>query len=245
MQQQQQQQSAAEGAPRPVPCTVAATQLPPLLQEQLPPPPLQQQQLQMGAPRAAALAHPPFQEQQQPAVRTAARCSTGQDMETDLRSSWGSERSADVSSWQDLQARLREELGAGAETPCGTIRLADQGAAAALQRHASLGTDDQACGGGSGGAAPCAVLRASADCEAASIRSSMEAPSCTDRQASMRPLRASMRGAQWQSHLPSPPGDGASTDPLLGPHQGPTSSGNAQHRSSGRGGSSTNHMVRV
>lgn len=149
-----------------------------------------------------------------------ARCSTGQDMETDLRSSWGSERSADVTSWQSLQARLREEAGMAA--PASRLPSAAAGLAAAIHRQASMVSD-----GGD------AAMRGSADCggNVHSGRSSLDAPSCADRQTSQLPLRSAMRGPAWHSHLASPPeggGDGTSPDLLLG-----RSSGSSKQRSRG------------
>ncbi len=150
---------------------------------------------------------------------TIARCSTGQDMETDLRSSWGSERSADVTSWQSLQARLREEAGMGGHA--GRLPSAAAGLAAAIHRQASMVSE-----GGD------AAMR-SADCGGSvhSGRSSLDAPSCSDRQTSQLPLRSAMRGPAWHSHLASPPeggGDATSPDPLLG-----RSSGSSKQRSRG------------
>lgn len=138
------------------------------------------------------------------------RCSTGQDMETDLRQSWDSERSADVRPWQTLQARLREEASGPA-------------AAALQQRQASMASEGDA------------AMRASGD-GLPSARSSLDAPSCSvERQTSQLPLRSAMRGEPWHSHLPSPPGDDASPDPLLGRSTG---SGRQRRRGSNsvRGG---------
>lgn len=150
------------------------------------------------------------------AQRGAARCSSGgQEMDTDidqqqLRSSWGSDRSADVAPWQNLQARLRE--GAAAD-------------AAECRRQASLASE---------GGASDAPMRGSVE-GAPSVRSSLDGPTCSERQTSQLPLRAAARGgAPWHSHLASPRQgvdlDGASPDTLL---QGRSSSGRKQ-RSDGR-----------
>ncbi|KAL4437247.1 hypothetical protein ABPG75_004386 [Micractinium tetrahymenae] len=201
-----------ELVPPPAPCAAAAAPA------HLPPPLHQQQQQQQGL-----------------AGHSAARCSTGQDMETDLRSSWGSERSADVTGWQSLQARLRDEAGtgegAGAPYDSGGMRLGGlAGAATAPRQRAGPATEDEPAGSG-----PCAMARSTADREAGSLRSSLDGPTCSDRQGSLLPLRASVRPHQWGSHLPSPPGgDDASPDPLLSGHRGPSSSGNSRQRS-GRG----------
>lgn len=102
------------------------------------------------------------------------------EMELDLRSSWGSERSADVLPWREMQARLHEEYAA--------VHAArqQQGGAGPAQSHE-------------------AMLRASSE----SLRDSLEMPSCTDRTASFVPLRTSIRGHWQQSHLPysSPAGE--------------------------------------
>lgn len=148
------------------------------------PQPRQQQQQQLGdAARPAS------------AQRVAARCSSGQEMETDLRSSWGSERSADVMPWQSLQARMRE----GAA-----------GDAAECRRQASEGPSD-------------APMRGSAE-GAPSVRSSLDGRTPSERQTSQLPLRAAMRSQHWNSHLASPPADadldGTSPDPLLGRSSG-------------------------
>ena len=162
-------------------------------------------------------------------------------METDLRSSWGSERSADVAGWQSLQARLRQEAGVedGAGTPyCGGgggVRLGSPGGTAASPlRQGSLAAEGEPSGGG-----PCAMAGSTVDREAASQRSSLDGPACSERQGSLLPLRASVRPHQWGSHLASPPGcDGASPDPLLAGHRDPSSSGNSRQRAGRSSGNS-------
>lgn len=160
-------------------------------------------------------------------------------METDLRSSWGSDRSADVAGWRSLQARLREEAdaGDGVGTPLGgggVRRGSLAGKAASLRRQADMATDEGPASGGR-----CTVARSTADGEAGSLRSSLEGPACSDRQGSLLPLRASLRPHQWGSHLASPPGcDGASPDPLLAGHGGPSSSGGSRQRAGRSSGNS-------
>jgi hypothetical protein len=162
-------------------------------------------------------------------------------METDLRSSWGSERSADISGWQALQARLREEAGHTHQLPssasAGCLPMLEDSEHGQLQQH-----QHQHLERGAGAAQPAAPRHAArapaatADGDlngAASLRSSLDGgPTCCERQTSMLPLRATMRSSQWHSHLSFPPleGDGASPDPLLG-GQGAGSSGGSRQRS--------------
>ncbi|KAL4439429.1 hypothetical protein ABPG77_008758 [Micractinium sp. CCAP 211/92] len=178
--------------------------------------------------------------QQGPAGASAARCSTGQDMETDLRSSWGSERSAEVANWQHIQAQPQEEACAedGAGTPhhdCSGVGLGSLGGrVAGLHRQSSMGTEAGPFGG-----VPRALARGTAAAEASSQRSSLDGPACSDRQASLLPLRASVRPNQWGSHLPSPPGcDGASPDPLLSGHREASSGGSSRQRAGRSSGNS-------
>ena len=101
------------------------------------------------------------------------------EMECDLRSSWGSERSADVQQpWRSMQACLHDQFAQ-------VRRKSHEGGLAA-----------------NGGASPGDIgmhLRSSTD---SLLRESLELPSCTERQASLVPLRTSIRG-HWQhkSHL--------------------------------------------
>ena len=224
-QQQQQQPIGEQQSQQPCAPQPPASQAP--LAAPLSPRATQQHQHQRPAPLAPHAQHLHEGEARHGSrlggqARTSglARCSTGQDMETDLRSSWGSERSADVTSWQSLQARLREEAGMAAHA--GRLPSAAAGLAAAIHRQASMVSE-----GGD------AAMRGSADCGGSvhSGRSSLDAPSCADRQTSQLPLRSAMRGPAWHSHLASPPeggGDGTSPDPLLG-----RSSGSSKQRSRG------------
>jgi hypothetical protein len=162
-----------------------------------------------------------------------ARCSTGHDMDTDLRASWGSDRSADVSGWRSVQARLRHaaELppspgpAALLDSPEGSLcgarpvgGLLPAPAVAAAMRRRSTPADDP--------------MRYSAD-GALSTRSSLDGPACSERQTSMVPLRSGEpRSHAWHSHLPSPPADardGTSPDPLLGAR---STGGGSRRRSS-------------
>lgn len=230
---EQQQAAAAAGPSAQQRCQ--APELPPLpsltaLVMQPQPPSLQQQHA------AEVDGHGGHGQQAGHSHAAAERHSTGQDMETDLRCSWGSDCSADVSGWQGVQARLRDAANLAASpgpslrgSPAGSLLGEQAGAArqpaAACRRQSSLADDP---------------MRASAD-GAMSTRSSLDGgPSCSERQTSLVPLRAAMRSQQWHSHLASPPVDGASPDPLLGRSSGPTS---GRRRSRGAG-SSGGTMVR-
>ncbi|GAB4821573.1 hypothetical protein N2152v2_008619 [Parachlorella kessleri] len=121
------------------------------------------------------------------------------EMECDLRSSWGSERSADVQlPWRGMQACLHEQFAQ-------VRRKSHEGGFAATSAASPDDTGMQ--------------LRGSTD---SLLRDSLELPSCTERQASLVPLRTSIRG-HWQhkSHLhgPSPGGGSASTADVLPQHQ--------------------------
>lgn len=185
--------------------------------------------------------------QQGPAGASVARCSTGQDMETDLRSSWGSERSAEVANWQHIQAQTQERACAedGAGTPhrgCSGVGLGSLGGrVAGVHRQSSMATE-----AGPSGGVPRALARGTAAAEASSQRSSLDGPACSDRQASLLPLRASVRPHQWGSHMPSPPGcDGASPDPLLSGHCEASSGGSSRQRAGRSSGNSVGGWARA
>lgn len=128
--------------------------------------------------------HPPRPFSQ---LTDAGRRSHGGDLDTDMRSSWGSERSADVQSWREMQARLHDEYVAAAAAQPGR-----------QQRRSSSG----AGGGLRDPAGQHEAMHASVE----SLRDSLELPSCTERQISTLPLRTSMTGGRWQqSHTYTSP----------------------------------------